>query len=95
MSDAELLIEIEKGKDSIMPKSIPYMRAVLAERNKEKIENQQASEQEHREAVLNETRISNSLSKGANETSKEANKWAVVAIIISLLALLVSFFNAW
>jgi hypothetical protein len=90
MSDAELLIEIEKGKDSIMPKSVPFMRAVLAERNKEKLAAQEANEQQYREVTLLETRLANSLSKEANETSKKANSLSKVAIWISIAAALIT-----
>ncbi len=38
-SDSELLIDIEKGKDSVLPDSIPFMKAILEERkNKAAIE---------------------------------------------------------
>jgi len=51
MSDSELIIEIEKGKDSILPKSIPFMKAILAERENSKQENLIENEQNHQAAM--------------------------------------------
>lgn len=91
MSDAELLVEIEKGRESIMPKCIPFMRAVLAERDRQTLAAQDVDARVYREAVLQETRLANAFSKEANDTSTKSNRLALIAILISLLAIVVSF----
>jgi hypothetical protein len=93
MSDAELRVEVERGKDSIMPKCVPFMKAVLAEREKIKSENSNEQNQAHQEAVLEQARIANKLSDLANSASSNANKLALLAIVMSFIALLVTIFK--
>ena len=64
-SDSELLIEINKGKDSLLPDSIPFMKAILEERK----------------------------NKAAIETSGKAYRLSILAIIISIVAIVVSLNN--
>ena len=90
MSDSELLIEIEKGKDSILPRSIPFMKAILEERKNSKQENLIEAEQKHQEAILQEAKLANSHSKEANETSGKAYRLSILAIIISIAAIVIS-----
>jgi len=82
MSDAELLIEIEKDR---FPQSIPIMKAILEDRK-----NTKEAEQEHQEAILQEARLANLHSKEANETSNKAFKLSIFAIVVSLVAIIVS-----
>jgi hypothetical protein len=76
MSDSELLIEIEKGKDSILPKSIPFMKAVLEDRKNTKQEELIKFDQDHKEATLS--------------VATRANRISIFAIIISLVAITIS-----
>lgn len=76
MSDSELLIEIEKGKDSILPKSIPFMKAVLEDRKNTKQEELIKFDQNHKEATLS--------------VATRANRISIFAIIISLVAITIS-----
>ena len=81
-----VLIEIEKGKDSILPKSIPFMKAILVERENTKQENLIEAEQTHQAAMLLEARQ-------ANVTSGKAYIISILAVGISLVAIAVSLNN--
>lgn len=76
MSDAELVHEIALAPYSLRPMTIPYMKAILAER-------QAIREAEHNEQMLREARRS-------NVASSRANWIAILALIVSCVALAVS-----
>lgn len=84
--DSHLRIEIEKGRNSRFPKSIPFMKAVLAERESEQQSVKEQARAEHAEAMLQEA-------IEANRKSGTANKIAAVAVLISIVALLVAWFR--
>ena len=88
MSDAELMIEIESGNRSKMPRCIPYMRAVLAERNREILEDNDRAAQEHQNALLREAQLANSLSRDANRISRRAYLISALAFVVSVLSFL-------
>lgn len=94
MSDSELLIEIEKGRESFMPKGIPFMKAILEERKNTKQEVLIENEQKHQEAILQEAKLANTHAKAANETSNKAYNWARIAVAVSLIAIAVSLNNS-
>ena len=86
MSDAELIIEIEKGPRSRMPKCIPFMIAVLHERDSVKEEDLLKAEKAHQEAMLSE-------SQRANENSRRANWISLAALAVAIIALLISYYS--
>lgn len=83
MTDAQLVHEIEIGPYSVMPKSIPFMKAVLAERQAEREKLREQRESAHGERMLEEARRS-------NEASVRANRLSILALLISLAALAIS-----
>lgn len=83
MSDAEILIEIEKGNRSTMPRAIPFMKAVLEERRSSKQDSIVENDQNHKKSMLQEARE-------ANASSKQANRFSILALIISLVAIVLS-----
>ena len=83
MTDAELRIEIERGPQGRLPKCVPYMKALLADRqDKHEVARFQKSDS-HSQSMLEEARE-------ANATSKAANRYALLAVVVSVTALLVS-----
>lgn len=86
MSDVELIIEIEKGSNSILRNCIPYIKAVLESR-KAGVENLDKEQlKEHNEAMLAEA-------QAANKASIKANRLSIFALVISLLAILLALFK--
>ena len=72
-SDAELIIEIEKGSRSRLPHSIPYMKAVLASRREKADTEEKRKALEINEALLQEARLANENSRRANRIAR----WAI------------------
>ena len=85
MSNEELMIEIEKGPKSIMPKCIPYMKAVLHSRNAENEESQREIDLAYNQAMLEEAQTANQVSTRAYRLSKWAIFISIVAIVVTLV----------